>query len=259
MAPLASWLGPWADAVSQHHERFDGTGYPCRLAGEDISLGGRIVAVIDTYDVITSARPTSGRLLAPSPSRARPLRRHPLRPDIVDAFVNISTGRVRFAAGPLAGARPAALRLLRRPDRRRRWRRAPRAAALPAATTLAVSAIVTAGPVAAATNRAQPATGVSVTSSGPAGTSRPELRVVDTGRRPARRQPDHDRGDRLPAVIGPGSVAHDPVGLGISGRLAGLGTVGVGVVPPGTDGGTGQGSVTAEGSVFATPGGYRPP
>ena len=40
-----------------HHERWDGTGYPQRLAGEGIPLSGRIVAVADAYDAMTSVRP----------------------------------------------------------------------------------------------------------------------------------------------------------------------------------------------------------
>lgn len=43
--------------VRNHHERWDGMGYPDRLAGEDISLGARIVAVADTWDALTSQRP----------------------------------------------------------------------------------------------------------------------------------------------------------------------------------------------------------
>lgn len=41
----------------QHHEHWDGTGYPDRLAGEAISLAARIVAVADVYDALTSKRP----------------------------------------------------------------------------------------------------------------------------------------------------------------------------------------------------------
>jgi len=40
-----------------HHERWDGSGYPRRLAGEDIPLEGRIVAVADVFDALTSDRP----------------------------------------------------------------------------------------------------------------------------------------------------------------------------------------------------------
>lgn len=43
--------------VVEHHERYDGTGYPRQLAGEAISLAGRIIAVADTFDAMTSDRP----------------------------------------------------------------------------------------------------------------------------------------------------------------------------------------------------------
>jgi putative nucleotidyltransferase with HDIG domain len=43
--------------VRHHHERLDGAGYPDGLAGEEIPLGARIIAVADTFDAITSARP----------------------------------------------------------------------------------------------------------------------------------------------------------------------------------------------------------
>lgn len=55
-APLAAWLGPWANTIAEHHERFDGKGYPYGLAGQEISTGGRIVAVADVYDTMTSLR-----------------------------------------------------------------------------------------------------------------------------------------------------------------------------------------------------------
>jgi response regulator RpfG family c-di-GMP phosphodiesterase len=40
-----------------HHEKYDGSGYPCGLAGSAISLYGRIVAVADVFDALTTARP----------------------------------------------------------------------------------------------------------------------------------------------------------------------------------------------------------
>jgi HD-GYP domain-containing protein (c-di-GMP phosphodiesterase class II) len=43
--------------VRHHHERYDGTGYPARLAAEEIPLGARIIAVCDAYDAMTSDRP----------------------------------------------------------------------------------------------------------------------------------------------------------------------------------------------------------
>ena len=45
-----------AAMVRHHHERLDGSGYPDRLAGADIPLGARIIAVADTFDAVTSTR-----------------------------------------------------------------------------------------------------------------------------------------------------------------------------------------------------------
>lgn len=44
-------------AMYEHHERYDGKGYPLKLKGEEISTAGRIVAVADVYDALTSNRP----------------------------------------------------------------------------------------------------------------------------------------------------------------------------------------------------------
>ena len=46
-----------AQLVLQHHEKFDGTGYPQRLKEDEILLGARIFAVVDTFDAMTSNRP----------------------------------------------------------------------------------------------------------------------------------------------------------------------------------------------------------
>ncbi len=48
--------------VAEHHERYDGTGYPRRLRGEEISLYGRIIAVADVFDALTSERCYRGAL-----------------------------------------------------------------------------------------------------------------------------------------------------------------------------------------------------
>ena len=49
--PMRSYL-----AILQHHERFDGKGYPMAKAGEDISIYGRIVAIADVFDALSSRR-----------------------------------------------------------------------------------------------------------------------------------------------------------------------------------------------------------
>jgi len=52
----ASLLGDIAEAVYQHHERWDGKGYPDGLKGEEIKLGGRILALCDAIDAMASNR-----------------------------------------------------------------------------------------------------------------------------------------------------------------------------------------------------------
>jgi HD-GYP domain-containing protein (c-di-GMP phosphodiesterase class II) len=53
--------------IRQHHERYDGGGYPDGLAGDEISLAARIVAVADVWDALTptapyaTSRPACGR------------------------------------------------------------------------------------------------------------------------------------------------------------------------------------------------------
>ena len=51
------FLAEASDIVYSHQERFDGTGYPRGLKGEEIPLGARIFAIADTLDAITSDRP----------------------------------------------------------------------------------------------------------------------------------------------------------------------------------------------------------
>lgn len=51
------FLSEARDVVRSHHERWDGTGYPDRLAGDTIPLAARVFAVADTFDALTSDRP----------------------------------------------------------------------------------------------------------------------------------------------------------------------------------------------------------
>lgn len=44
------------NAAAQHHERYDGTGYPLGLKGDEISVHGQMLAIVDVYDAITSIR-----------------------------------------------------------------------------------------------------------------------------------------------------------------------------------------------------------
>ena len=95
VGPLLPWLGEWGLAVEQHHERFDGTGYPHQLKGHEISLAARIVAVADAYEVMTAPRPYK-RPLSVSAARQELVRvaGTQLDPVIVRAFLNVSVGRL---------------------------------------------------------------------------------------------------------------------------------------------------------------------
>jgi putative nucleotidyltransferase with HDIG domain len=101
--PLREWLGEWGLAVEQHHENFDGSGYPFGISGDQISLGARIVAVADAFEVMTAVRSYKSAM---SPREARKeLTRcagTQFDPAIVRAFLDISVGRQRLVIGPLA-------------------------------------------------------------------------------------------------------------------------------------------------------------
>ena len=56
VAPI-QFLGDAVQVIRHHHERFDGTGYPSRMRGEEIPLAARVFAVADSYDAMTSDRP----------------------------------------------------------------------------------------------------------------------------------------------------------------------------------------------------------
>lgn len=51
------WLKPTLPMIRHHHERWDGTGYPEGLAGEDIPLGARIIGVCEAFDVLLTGSP----------------------------------------------------------------------------------------------------------------------------------------------------------------------------------------------------------
>jgi putative nucleotidyltransferase with HDIG domain len=100
IGPLRAWLGEWGDAVVQHHERYDGKGYPFQLAGDQISLGGRIVAVADSYEVMTAVRPYR-KPVSVSAAREELVKCSGTQfdPIVVRAFLNISMGRLWRVVG----------------------------------------------------------------------------------------------------------------------------------------------------------------
>jgi HD-GYP domain-containing protein (c-di-GMP phosphodiesterase class II) len=85
------FLGDGKLVVRHHHERWDGSGYPDRLAGDEIPLAARIFAVADALDALTTDRPYRRGTRFP---RAREeIRNHAgtqFDPDVVAAFETIS-------------------------------------------------------------------------------------------------------------------------------------------------------------------------
>jgi hypothetical protein len=101
--PMREWLGPWADAVLEHHERYDGAGYPRGISGEEISLAARLIAVSDAFEVMTAPR-AYRRPVDAQTARAE-LARYAgsqFDPEVVRHFLAIGLPQLRRAMGPLA-------------------------------------------------------------------------------------------------------------------------------------------------------------
>ncbi len=82
--------------VLQHHECFDGTGYPDGIAGETISLGARIFAVVDYFDALTSHRPYRHAMdRADAIAAIKQGEGSKFDPTVVQAFVEVMTGEER--------------------------------------------------------------------------------------------------------------------------------------------------------------------
>jgi len=85
-----------ADIIRQHHERFDGTGYPHQLARQEIRIEARIVAICDSYAAMRSDRPYKARLSADAArSELFGGRGTQFDPDVTDAFIRLlDSGRI---------------------------------------------------------------------------------------------------------------------------------------------------------------------
>src|SRR2546423_1303410 len=101
--PLRDWLGDWSKAIAEHHERWNGSGYPRGLKGEEISLAARIVAVADSYDAMTSLR-SYQTAMTPQAARAELTSKAGVDydPDVVRAFLRVSRGRIGRGLGPMS-------------------------------------------------------------------------------------------------------------------------------------------------------------
>ncbi|MBQ7160407.1 MAG: HD domain-containing protein [Clostridia bacterium] len=104
LANSSGYLKEAVDMANYHHERWDGTGYPTGLAGEDIPLSARIMAVADVFDALISRRSykapfsyekATGIIREESGSHFDPV--------VVDAFLKISKELYEEDYGPVEG------------------------------------------------------------------------------------------------------------------------------------------------------------
>jgi cyclic di-GMP phosphodiesterase len=85
-----AFLAPAAEIILTHQERYDGTGYPQGLSGEEIPVGARIFALADTLDAMTSDRPYRRALpLATAYEEIRQEADRQFDPAIVEVFLGI--------------------------------------------------------------------------------------------------------------------------------------------------------------------------
>lgn len=91
--------------VRHHHERFDGSGYPDGLRGDDIPLAAQIVGLVDAFEAMTSPRPYRDAMSVEA--AVEQLRRHVQRGwwrhDMVEHFVGVVQSRIWPAGPPPSG------------------------------------------------------------------------------------------------------------------------------------------------------------
>ncbi|HTN79730.1 MAG TPA: HD-GYP domain-containing protein, partial [Acidimicrobiales bacterium] len=161
IGPLADWLGEWASAVDSHHERYDGAGYPLGLAGSDIPLAGRIVAVTDSFETMTAVR-SYKRAMSFADARAELQRcagTH-FDPAVVRVMYGVSLPRLMGALGPLAalGHIPLIALLAQGSAVVPAIGEAAKTAALAGAASVALTGVVTLQPLAVASAAPAPST-----------------------------------------------------------------------------------------------------
>jgi HD-GYP domain-containing protein (c-di-GMP phosphodiesterase class II) len=87
------FLSPARFVIGQHHEKYDGSGYPNGLSRQSIHIAARVFSVADAYDAITSDRPyRSGKTYADACREIKAYAGSQFDPAVVDAFLAIAAG-----------------------------------------------------------------------------------------------------------------------------------------------------------------------
>ena len=86
---LATVEFPWdiKPIIRWHHEKFDGSGYPDQLRGEEIPLAAQIIGIVDVYDALTTTRSYRPALSREQALAQMEAERHQWRPDVYAAFM----------------------------------------------------------------------------------------------------------------------------------------------------------------------------
>lgn len=91
-------LRPALPFIRHHHERWDGTGYPDGLSGDEIPLGARIIAVADAFDAMTSTRPYRDRLSTAEALRELYVNRgKQFDPEVIYAFLELQPEEATYS------------------------------------------------------------------------------------------------------------------------------------------------------------------
>ncbi len=85
---------PWdiKPIIRWHHEKYDGSGYPDRLRGEEIPVNAQVICIVDVYDALTTTRSYRKALDRSEALRRMHESRHWWRPDVYDAFMRTVGG-----------------------------------------------------------------------------------------------------------------------------------------------------------------------
>jgi ribonuclease P protein subunit RPR2 len=98
------FLGAARDVIRSHHERWDGSGYPDGLAGEDIPISARVFAVADTLDALTTRRPyREASSIADARTIIEAGRGTHFDPEVIVAFKALPDAQIEKIRGRIGG------------------------------------------------------------------------------------------------------------------------------------------------------------